>query len=128
MRKCVIMFKKATVYLFCFILVSVCSCSGNGPKNHPFSHDLHISHVLGSPSQAMICCHGLGGNYQIVEYVKRYVKTDVTLVGFNFPDHDIRLGLLDPKSTHFGTAEEILPLLYVLKQIVVIENFSEVSL
>ena len=55
----------------------------------PFDYDLHILSIPGTSPRTMICCHGYGGNYTLAEQLKQLNVTDATLVGFNFPDHDV---------------------------------------
>lgn len=115
-------------FFFFFLVLFFSACSKNNSSSVPFSYDLHLIQLARSPSHAMVCCHGLGGSYQIAEHVRAYAKTDATLFGFNFPDHSIRVGFFDPSQTHFGTKEEILPALHVLKHVVIKEGFRKVSL
>lgn len=85
------------------------------PTNHPFNYDLGLKIMRGVPScnEVTICCHGYGHNSQIVEVAASYGLTG-NLVGFNFPDHD--LGSREQYHTRvFGTIDELLPLLYLLK-------------
>ena len=113
--------------LCCILMVSMQSCS-KPEQEVSFSHDLHLSRIEGNSSHAMVCCHGMGGSYEIINQVNQYAKIDATLIGFNFPDHSIRIGLFDPRKTRFGTIEEIAPVLYVLKEVVIKEKFEKVSL
>lgn len=116
----------------CCLLSVQFSCSKHKPlaftQPHPFSYDLHLTEHFRSSSKAIICCHGAGGDYKIMNYVQEYAKTDATLVGFNFPDHSLRIGLFDPRESTFGTIQEVLPFLYVLKLVVVEQGFKEISL
>ncbi len=92
--------------------------------NHPFPYDLHLHLTQGKSSKVMILAHGMGGNYQISETV----KIDKSLISFNFPDHDFQKRAISAKNTTFGTIDELLPLLYVIKKCVVTDGHSEVDL
>lgn len=67
-----------------------------------------------APGPVMICCHGYGHNSSIVKTVQRYGVFSGMKVGFNFPDHDITAGV-DHRKASFGTINELLPLLYLIK-------------
>lgn len=95
---------------------------------HPFSYDLHFCMIPGSKESAMVCLHGMGGDYHIVEYVKQCSGISSTCFGFNFPDYGINTRAFDPEQTTFGSAKEILPALCVLKEVVVNQQFSSLSL
>jgi len=111
----------------CLFIWTACSHDSH-IREHPFLYDLHITKIERDPSHAMICFHGLGGDYQIINHVYTYAKTNATLVSFNFPDHSIRVGFFDPAATHFGTKDELLPALYTLRRLVIEEKFSKISL
>lgn len=96
-------------------------------SKHPFAYDLNLSVLPGEKSEIMVCCHGMGGDWRIAEGIKQSTKIEETLISFNFPDHGIRPGF-DPLKTHFGTIEEILPLIYVLKRSVIDENRNAINL
>lgn len=72
----------------------------------------------------MIVAHGMGGNYTIANWI----KIDKTLISFNFPDHDYSYRAIKSGKTTFGTIEEILPLIYVIKKTVVNDNHQEIDL
>ena len=86
------------------------------PKQTPFSYDLGVR-CIGDTVQSdcvTICCHGYGHNHQIVDVVYSYNVLKGHLIGFNFPDHDITPAT-DHKKSCYGTIDEILPLLYIVK-------------
>lgn len=113
--------------LICFFLLPLSFCS-KAVKDHPFAYDLHLVTVPGSSSKAIICFHGMGMDYRIIDYVEQCSKEEATLISFNFPDHSIRVGSFNPNDTHFGSIKEILPALYVLKKAVIDSKFQEVTL
>ena len=86
--------------------------------SHPFSYDLHLTKRPGKDSGAVITAHGMGGNYQIVEWV----PIDKTRFSFNFPDHDLNSRHLKAADTKFGTIDEVLPFLYTIKKAVIDEK------
>jgi len=82
-----------------------------------FDYDLHLSFFGANKDRAMICCHGYGDNYEIALSLYNIGCIQATLVGFNFPEYDIKQGrLYNPTSSSFGTINEILPPLYAIKQ------------
>lgn len=86
------------------------------PKKHPFSYDLGVKLVCSkAPSNSVtICCHGYGHNNQIVDTVSSFGTISGNLVGFNFPDYNIT-GDRDHRDSKFGSIDEILPLLFLIK-------------
>jgi hypothetical protein len=93
-------------------------------EKHPFDYDLHLTAIPGKSARTMICFHGSGANYQLIETLKDQVEE--TLVGFNFPDHDFQSD--DPEKASFGTIQELLPALYVLKTYVIDNGLNEIDL
>lgn len=93
-----------------------------------FKHDLCLSIIPGSNSRVMICFHGYGGNGNIIKELKDSGLIDSTLVGFNFPDHDIPQKPYDPEQLTFGTIAELLPALYVLKKHVIDDKIQSIDL
>jgi hypothetical protein len=80
-----------------------------------FHYDLHLTILPGSNQRTMICFHGYGANYQIAETLKEIYDVNATLVSFNFPGS-------------YGTIDELLPALYVMKKIVLDQNLTEIDL
>ncbi len=109
--------------LICMILFPFLCCVG-----HPFNYDLHLSTRPGKNGRTMLCFHGYGANYQIADYVKSQKAVDATLVSFNFPDYDLNERDYSHEEATFGTIDELLPALYVLKQIVVDQGVATVDL
>jgi hypothetical protein len=96
---------------------------------HPFDYDLAINIVSSNQQDApvMICCHGYGHNNEIAEVVAAHLTVPYHLVSFNFPDHDITNASDHTKST-FGSIDELLPLLYVMKRCIVDCKLSKIGL
>lgn len=96
---------------------------------HSFNYDLHLFSLPGSNGRTMICFHGYGDNYKIAETLKTIYHPKATLVGFNFPDHDIKEGrAYDPERASFGTMKELLPAFYVMKKVVLDQGLNAVDL
>ena len=87
--------------------------------NSPFNYDLHLFSIPGKSARTMVLFHGYGSNYKIAETLEKLECIDATLVSFNFPD---------PNQAVFGTINEILPALYVLKKHVVDEGRELIDL
>lgn len=107
--------------LFCSFLPLV----GNSAV---FSYDLHVVSIPGVHSRTMVCFHGYGGSYKIAENIKGLGLIDATLVAFNFPDHDLEEREYDARRASFGTIDELLPALYVLKTQVIDLGLDSIDL
>ncbi len=98
---------------------------------HPFSYDLGVSLIPAKKADApvMICCHGYGYNNRVAADVGTVPAVCEHLIGFNFPDYGCtkRPGF-DIKKSTFGTIDEIVPLLYLIKQCVVDANLDAINL
>ena len=100
-----------------------------GIEEHPFDYDLHLFSLPGTNRRTMICFHGYGDNYRIAASLKELYHLETSLVSFNFPEHDIKQGReYDPKKASFGTIDELLPTLFVMKKIVLDEGLESVDL
>jgi hypothetical protein len=95
---------------------------------HPFTYDLHLTRLPGTNGKQMICCHGMGGNWEIARITQESSHLQHTFIGFNFPDHDIEKENAKMENITFGTIDELLPLLYVLKMLILDENEKSVEL
>jgi hypothetical protein len=97
-------------------------------QKEPFAYPLNIKALSGMGNEDVIlCCHGYGSNSRLINVIHSYGVVDAHLVGFNFPDHDITYKS-DHRYVKFGTVDELLPALYVLKLIVVDAGADKVSL
>ncbi len=86
------------------------------PTEQLFSYNLDIKIIASkTPTEEItICCHGYGHNRNIINALSAHHALPGNLLGFNFPDHDIT-NQSDYHHSTFGTLNEILPLLYLLK-------------
>lgn len=101
------------------------------PKTiHPFKYDLALKLIPAArkDAQYMICCHGSGANNKIADSVKASGVVNDHIISFNFPDHDQDRSQDDPKLSTFGTIEELLPLLYIIKKCVIEADLKVVNL
>jgi len=110
------------------IVLFASSCSSNSQKKPPFTYDLRITSEEGSRKNAVVCLHGFGGDYQVGQSVTPFFKEKATVISFNFPDYGKKAGELDPEQTAFGSIDELLPALYVLKHTIIDRGFRNVCL
>lgn len=99
-------------------------------QKHPFSYNLDVSIIPGKTPEAgvMICCHGYGANNRIGQSVHSARVVQDHIISFNFPDYDLHSRPYDPHKSAFGSIEELLPLLYVLKKCVIEGELEKVNL
>lgn len=95
-----------------------------------FNYDLGIQVLPSSTSEAgvMICFHGYGSDRQIGNILRSNTVIKDHLVSFNFPDHGIFNSSFDPKKAAFGTINELIPALYVIKKCVLEANLETINL
>lgn len=93
-----------------------------------FNHDLHLHTISGKGPRTIVCLHGYGGDYRIAKLLKKHTSVKQNLVSFNFPDHGLREGSVDPEKTSFGSINELIPAIYVLKKCVVEKGLQEIDL
>lgn len=98
-------------------------------KVNPFSFDLGVKVIPSKDKQAgvTICSHGYGHCNEIVDSVRAANAIKTHLIGFNFPDFGITDASDHAKST-FGSIDEILPLLYLIKRCVADLGLDTVNL
>ena len=110
------------------VLCLICSSCNKKTSKPQFNYDLHLTTTEGDPTKAVICLHGFGGDYTIANSVYPYFQDKATVISFNFPDYGKAVGHFDPTLTSFGSIEEILPALYVLRHAIVDRGISHVCL
>lgn len=99
-------------------------------RKAPFVYDIGIK-LIGSKqrdAQVTICCHGYGSSNDIVRAVESFDAIPDHLISFNFPDYNCIAKKYDPRTSSFGTINEILPLLYVIKLCVIDAGLSNLNL
>lgn len=79
-------------------------------------------------SPVMICCHGYGADNQISDSVRWCSGSAAHSISFNFPDFNCVAKSYDPKKSSFGSIQELLPLLYILKRCVIDAELPAISL
>lgn len=87
-------------------------------------NDLQLTYTPGKSARVMILAHGMGGNYRIAEAL----QLNQTLVSFNFTDHDMFEREISFEQSTFGTFNELIPLLTVLKKCVITDGNQEIDL
>jgi len=70
-------------------------------------------------SEAMICCHGSGMDASIADVVRESQCIPYHLLAFNFPTYGSQIRELAPEKVIFGSIEELVPLLTLMRQCVV---------
>jgi hypothetical protein len=106
------------------LLISLLLFLAPAIAHESFKYDLNLTSIPGKSPGVMIVAHGMGGCHQIA----KNVKTDKTIVSFNFPDYNCFKRQVKIENSVFGTVEQILPLLYVIKNTVVVDGKPEVDL
>lgn len=98
-------------------------------QENPFSYNLGVKIISSknNNTDVTICCHGYGHNNQIVDVVNSFNVIPGNLISFNFPDYNITPAI-DHKKASYGTINEILPLLYLLKRCVIDLKLSKINL
>ena len=92
-----------------------------------FNYDLHLNSITGKGRRTVVCLHGYSGDYRLGRHLKK-VGLKENIVSFNFPDYGIREGKFDAEKATFGTIQELLPAIYVLKKCVVEKGLHEIDL
>jgi hypothetical protein len=95
----------------------------------PFDYDLHLFSLEGRSGRVMVCLHGYGDNHKVAQTLRDSNCIEATLVSFNFPEYDIKQGRpYDPQKATFGTIDELLPALYVIKKTIFDRNLDSIDL
>lgn len=122
--------------IFILVLFMTLSVSASELKKvfdtskHPFNYDLAVRIIPAKKEKAQttICCHGYGHSNAIIDVVHSFGVIPDHLVSFNFPDYECVAKGYDPKKSTFGSIDEILPLLYMLKTCVVDAHLELINL
>lgn len=95
---------------------------------HPFKYDLHYNHIKGEQPHLIVFMHGYGGDYKLAERIKAQANLKSHVVSFNFPDHQIIHTSKNPHLTTFGSIQEILPVIFVLKNCIIDQKYEQIDL
>lgn len=99
---------------------------GPSPFNYPLDIKIYAGRSL--DEDVILCCHGYGGDNSIANVIASYKVIPDHLIGFNFPDNNIFRRKIEPSQITYGTIDEILPAIYLLKKIVVDAQVEKISL
>ncbi|MCE5317721.1 MAG: hypothetical protein LLG04_10265 [Parachlamydia sp.] len=85
-----------------------------------FPYDLKVKLLKGKSEEqnVLLLLHGMGSDNRLGEILQSYGDIPDHLVSFNFPHAGLQ-AVYDPTRSSFGTIQEILPVLYLLKKLVV---------
>lgn len=129
------MIKPLFKYLSLICIAPLCAIPKSELQNllkqsHPFCYDLGIKVMPGKQTNSgvTICCHGYGDHSRVGEVVHSFKVIPDHLVSFNFPDYDCIRRKLTVDQTVFGTPDEIMPILFLLKRLVIDGGVDHVSL
>lgn len=94
-----------------------------------FSYDLKVKLLKGKSEEqnVLLLLHGMGSDNRLGEILQTYGDIPDHLVSFNFPDAGLQ-AVYDPSRSTFGSLQEILPVLYLLKKLVVEGGLPSISL
>lgn len=99
--------------------------------NHSFNYDLAVKIMQSKNPDAgvMICLHGMGANGDIIHVPSSSQMVHDHLVSFDFPDNSSTMRQsYDPRKTVYGSIQELLPPLYVIKKCVIDAGYDAVNL
>ena len=99
-------------------------------NKHPFNYDLGVRVIpaKNEKAAATVCCHGYGHSNAIIDAVHSFRQIDNHLVSFNFPDYNCIAKRYDPSKSSFGSIDELLPLLYIIKKCVIDAELESINL
>lgn len=96
----------------------------------PFHYDLKVKLLKGrsDDQNVLLLLYGMGSDNRIADILQTYGEIPDHMISFNFPDAGLIDGRYDPRRTSFGTIQEILPVLYLLKKLVVEGGLPSINL
>jgi hypothetical protein len=101
-------------------------------STHYFSYDLQIAAIpsLHQEANIMLCFHGLGGGYDLVEGLSEIPSIKDHLIGFNFPDHHLfdQDDDLNIENISLGTIQELIPALFIMKNLIIEQKLQTINL
>jgi hypothetical protein len=96
---------------------------------HPFPYDLGIVPLPGAKNEnVMIHFHGYGSSGQSAKVMRSNPLIKRHIVGFNFPDYSIFERKIPVERSAYGTIQELLPALFVIKQCMSSSGCGAISL
>ncbi len=96
----------------------------------PFTYNLNVQLIKGrsESEKVLLLLHGMGSDHRIADIMKSYDSIPAHLISFDFPDAAVNERQYDPRKTTFGSIQEILPVLYLLKKLVVEGGLTSIDL
>ncbi len=88
------------------------------PNPFPYNLRARVFPSENPNSDVLVAFHGFGGDCKIGATLRNNKAIHNHVVSFNFPDANISATNYNPYTTSFGTIQELLPPLYLLKQLV----------
>jgi len=116
------------IYLFSLDIVELQKTISAIPPR-PFKYDLSPTLLQGKSRDApvLLCLHGYGGNASIGQVLHSY-NLPHHIISFNFPDHSLYERAIPNKKTTFGTIQELLPFLYIVKTLIIDSKLNTINL
>lgn len=99
-------------------------------QNTPFDYALNASAYQGrsKDEEVLLVLHGYGASFRTGEELNRYRVLPQHILSFNFPDYGNAPDTKKPEETAFGTVNEILPVAYLLKVLLIDNGLEKVHL
>lgn len=94
----------------------------------PYNLDIQIFESKKNDADVLIACHGYGHSNKLGNVLASINVITDHIVSFNFPDFDCIKKQTEVSKSVFGTIDEILPLLYLLKLCVIDAQTDRVNL
>ena len=98
-------------------------------RESPFYYDLSPVFIPAKAQDApvLLSLHGMGGDASIGQVLHTF-GLPYHIVSFNFPDYSFYGRRIENRNTTFGTIQELLPFLYVLKKLILEGNLNSINL
>lgn len=117
--------KYTYILFFLFLCLPLRAVEFSTLQDIPFE-EVHLIRGASDDEEVVIACHGYGGDWKIVEQLSEFLPFHA--IGFNFPDHGCETYIKDPYSLHFGTMDELTPLIRIMRQCVVEGGIKKIHL
>lgn len=105
----------SATHIFCTSHHSLKDLNAEAELLFGYKMSIELIHQDFESEEVLVTCHGFGANKDIGYLVAQQV--DLPVITFNFPDYDFD-HKSDIHATSFGTINEYLPLIYLLKALV----------